>query len=168
VQIRRATIDDAAALARVHIDSRRSAYRGLIPDSFLATLDLDHWTQRFRDVLSSNTEAVYVAEEEEAILGFLIIGGCRDTDLEQDETGEIWGIYLAPEHWRRGIGRRLCRKGEHILKSHGYTGAVLWVFEGNDRARDFYSTMGFEPDGASKWLEPGTSLKALRYIKGLE
>ena len=143
----------------------RTFHRGHSP---LAGLDYDRWTQRFREALSSQSEEIYLAEQKGEILGYLIVGRCRDTDIQQEVTGEILGIYLSPEHWRKGVGRLLCRQGEHILQSRGYTWAVLWVFERNDQARHFYSAMGFEPDGASKTLKPGVNLKAVRYCKKLE
>jgi RimJ/RimL family protein N-acetyltransferase len=184
MMIRSATPDDAAALAQVHIDSWRSAYRGLVPDSYLAGLDharnaerfrqalagLDHArnAQRFRQSLAEGAEETYLAEEGGEVLGFLTIGGCRDDDVDRGQTGEIWGIYLAPAFWRQGIGRALCQYAERLLESRGYTVIILWVFEGNPQARRFYEAMGFRPDGAAKTLHPGVPLEAIRYRKELD
>lgn len=46
MNIRRATAGDAVALANVHIDFWRSAYRGLVPDSHLDSLDYDRRAAR--------------------------------------------------------------------------------------------------------------------------
>lgn len=165
MDIRRATPDDAEALAKVHIDSWRSAYRGLVPDSHLAELDYERSARRFRQPGAGLDEETYVAEQDGEVLGFVTLGPCRDTDVDGDTTGEIWGVYLAPEHWRKGIGTRLCRHAEHVLRSRGCATVTLWVFDANASARRFYETMGFEPDGASKMLNPGTPLKAVRYHK---
>ena len=102
------------------------------------------------------------------MLGFLTVGDCRDDDVDKQETGEIWGIYLAPVHWRKGIGRSLCQYGENLLRSRGYTVATLWVFKDNHQARRFYEAMRFQPDGASKTLHPGGApVEAIRYRKEL-
>lgn len=167
MEIRRATPDDAVALARVHIDSWRSAYRGLVPDSHLDSLDYERHAQRFRESLGRNAEESYLAEQDGEVLGFLTLGGCRGTDVDQKATGEIWGIYLAPGHWRKGIGSMLCRYGERILTLRGYLAATLWVFAGNDQARRFYEAMGFTADGASRTFNPGAPLEAVRYRKEL-
>ena len=167
MEIRRTTSDDADALAKVHIDSWRSAYRGLVPDSHLAELDYDKRAQRFCTALTEHSEETYLAEENGEILGFLTVGECRDTDVDEEETGEIWGIYLAPAHWRKGVGRALCRYGERLLESRGYSVAALWVFRANDQARRFYKAMGFKADGVSKTLHPGAPLDAIRYRKGI-
>jgi ribosomal protein S18 acetylase RimI-like enzyme len=168
IEIRRATPDDALALATLHIDSWRSAYRGFVPTSYLDGLDYDQRTARFRESLAARAEETYLAEGDGDILGFLTVGPCRDEDVDGEVTGEIWGIYLAPQHWRKGIGTALCRYGEQLLRARGYRQAVLWVFADNDQARRFYEAMGFVADGASKVLRPGAPLEAVRYRKGLE
>ncbi len=72
-----------------------------------------------------------------------------------------------PEHWRKGIGITLCKQSESMLASRGYSVATLWVLEANDQARRFYEAMGFRVDGASKILNLGAPLKAVRYRKEL-
>ena len=167
MRIRRATSDDAESLAKVHIDSWRSAYRGLVPHSYLDGLDYAKRGQYFRKALAARSEETYLAEQEGEILGFLTVGRCRDADVDREATGEIFGIYLAPQHWRKGLGSSLCRFAEETLRSRGFRRATLWVFEANDRARRFYEAMGFRADGASKTLHPGAPLKAVRYGKQL-
>jgi len=168
MKIRAATPQDADALAKVHIDSWRSAYRGLVPDSHLAKLDYAKRAQGFRKALTNHSEETYLAEKNGEVLGFLTVGGCRDDDVDRQETGEIWGIYLSAAHWRKGVGSSLCRYGERLLQSRGHTVLVLWVFKDNEQARGFYEAMAFQCDGASKMLRPGTPLEAIRYRKSLE
>ena len=56
---------------------------------------------------------------------------------------------------------------ERMLKSQGYEVEILWVLEANDSARRFYEVMGFAVDGASKDVDMGGPIKAVRYRKGL-
>ena len=167
MEIRRATPADADALAKVHVDSWRTAYRGLVPDSQLDSLDYDRRAEGFWESLSGQREETYVVEQDGDALGFLTIGGCRDEDVDQEATGEIWGIYLAPQHWRKGIGHLLCRYGERILKSRSYRTATLWVFAENEQARGFYEAMGYRADGTTKVLNVGVPLEAVRYRREL-
>ncbi len=168
MKIRWATPDDADALGKVHIDSWRSAYRGLFLDSVLDKLDYAARAQGFRKALTEHSEETYLAEENGEVLGFLTVGDSRDEDVDRQEAGEIWGIYLAPVHWRKGIGHSLCQYAEDLLRSRGRTVATLWVFKDNQQARRFYEAMGFQPDGASKTLHPaGAPLEAIRYRKEL-
>jgi len=168
MKIRCATPHDADALARLHIDSWRSAYRGLVPDSHLDNLNYDRRAQRFHESLAGHSEETYIAEQDSEVFGFLTLGRCRDEDLDREVTGEIWGIYLAPEHWGKGIGGLLCRYGERILRSRGYRIATLWIFAGNDQGRRFYEAMGYKADGARRTLNPGAPLEAVRYRRELK
>jgi ribosomal protein S18 acetylase RimI-like enzyme len=167
MRIRRATVDDAPALARVHVDSWRAAYRGLVPDAFLKRFEY-HWRERrFREALTAGAEETYLIWMGEKAVAFLTLGAARDPDLDPERTGEIWGIYVSPRHWRRGIGRTLAMEAERILSSRGYEDAVLWVLEGNERARHFYEAMGFALDGESREMNWGAPLRAVRYAKEL-
>lgn len=87
--------------------------------------------------------------------------------MDQDATGEIWGIYLAPLYWRKGIGTALCPYKERLLKKRRYRSATLWVFASNQQARRFYEAMGFKADGATRTLNLGAPLQAVRYRKAL-
>jgi RimJ/RimL family protein N-acetyltransferase len=165
IDLRCATPDDARTMAEVHIAAWRAAYRGLVPEPFLAALDRDRRTARFREFLASGAGDTYVIERGSEPVGHLTIGPCRDDDLDERTVGEIWGIYLAPAYWRRGIGTQVCRRAERILRARGFGPIVLWVFEGNASARRFYEAMGYAPDGATKTIEAGARLPAVRYRK---
>lgn len=165
--IRKASPDDALGIARAHIDSWRSAYRGLLPDDRLARLDYVRGAERFRESISTGSEDIYVVEQTGSVAGFLALGPCRDGDMDKEPAGEIYALYLSPEYWRRGIGRSMCLKAEGILKSQGYSLIVLWVFESNQRARKFYEAMGFMADGCRKVLNVGASVNGVRYRKAV-
>jgi ribosomal protein S18 acetylase RimI-like enzyme len=165
--LRRSIPADARALAEIHVAAWRQAYRKIVPDSYLEKFTVESRTKRFREFLAVNTAETYVAEQGGRIIGFLTLGGARDTDEEPGNTGEIWGIYVSPELWRRGVGRYLCEQGQNLLASRDFAIATLWVLEANSRARSFYEAMGFQPDGATKQLPLGIPLAAIRYRKHL-
>lgn len=167
MRIRPATADDATTLATIHIDSWRSAYRGLVPDSRLDALDYDSRTKHFRQWLTDADSQLCVIEDNGTVAGFCTFGTSRDLDADEEATGEIWGIYLAPNHWRKRLGTALCQHAEQTLRLQGCTAATLWVFADNPRARRFYEAMGFKADGASKTLRIGVPLEAVRYRKDI-
>lgn len=167
MEIRRAIPEDGEVIARLHVEAWRAAYRGLVPEAFLEGMDYQRRAVRFREALSAQEEETYLALAEGDLLGMLTIGGCRDEDVDPAVTGEIWGIYLAPQYWRKGIGRMLCSYGESLLSGRGYRIATLWVLAGNERARRFYEAMGYAIYGASKVLDLGTPLEVVRYRRAL-
>ncbi len=166
--LRRAQPDDAPALARVHVDSFRAAYRDLTTPAHLERFSYALREERFREALIAGTEEDYLAcvEANQEPVAILTIGMARDADLEPG-TGEIWGIYIAPDYWRQGIGTWLVREAEQMLVARGCASAVLWVLAGNHRARRFYEAAGYVADGASHVIQWDTPLKAVRYRKPL-
>ncbi len=100
-------------------------------------------------------------------MAILTIGPNRDEDLDPARDGELWGIYISQGWWRRRIGWQLVNEAEHMLGSRGYERVVLWVFEKHHDARRFYEAMGYHPDGASRTLDLGAPLEAVRYVKTL-
>lgn len=167
MKIRRASEDDAAELARVHVDSWRAAYRGLVPDAILERFEYRWREERFRESLSTGAEETYLVCVDQQVVGFLTLGAARDPDLDASRMGEVWGIYVSPGFWRQGIGRTLALYADQMLVSSGYEGAVLWVLEDNVQARRFYEAMGFALEGETREVTWGALLRAVRYAKAL-
>ena len=167
VTIRQAGPDDAAGIAGVHVDSWRAAYVGLVPQSVLDRLSVDRrqafWTARLASPGESRT---FVAEERGRIVGFAGTGRPSNPETPSG-TAELETIYLLPETWRHGVGRRLMARALHDVADRGFTSAILWVLAGNERGRRFYEAAGWQPDGRTQMLDfDGTPVEEIRY--GLE
>jgi RimJ/RimL family protein N-acetyltransferase len=171
VQVRPATVQDAARIAEVHVRSWQSAYRGLLPHDYLDSLDPADRVQRWQQVLSSTEPArggVLVATDADVICGFASVGPTRDQDESQDHVGEVMAIYLAPGAWGKGYGRELMTASLRSLHLVGYLQATLWVLDANMRARRFYEIAGFQPDGARKVDDREEfQLQEIRYRRSL-
>lgn len=166
VTIRPATPADAERIAAVHIASWREAYRGVVPDEYLASLDEPSRAERWRDTLAAldRGHAVWVAEDEGDLVGFSYLGPSRDEDAER-MTIEIYSIYLDPNAWGRGVARELMRTTLAAVPDGA--AVTLWALDTNDRARHFYRRNGFTPDGVEKMEEfGGEYLKEIRYRRG--
>ena len=82
-----------------------------------------------------------VAEDEAgSLLGFARGGPERDGTPGYD--GEIYAVYVLPQRWRAGTGRCLITACARQLAALGFRGVMLWVLEGNTRARAFYEALG--------------------------
>jgi ribosomal protein S18 acetylase RimI-like enzyme len=154
VIIRPATLEDAPAIARVHVRGWQQAYRGQLPDTFLEALDASlerrtaNWAAQI-DRASQSGRRVRVAEQAGSLVGFVGFGPA-DGEAEDLKLGEIYAIYLDAAHWGRGIGRSLFRSATEELRGAGFNAAVLWVLETNQRARRFYELAGWKLDGQTK------------------
>src|SRR5215467_1358775 len=101
--LRVAEPEDAMSVARVHVRSWQSAYRGLLPNEYLDQLRPEDRAHRYdfatRDPQMPQT---IVAVETGLICGFATTAPSRDPDLMA--YGELAALYVDPEYWGRGIG----------------------------------------------------------------
>jgi ribosomal protein S18 acetylase RimI-like enzyme len=135
--IRRAVSTDADQLARIQIETWRVAYRGILADAYLDSLQIDpriRWWERF----IGNGAAVHLAQSDHDVVGFCSVGASDDRGW-----GEVFAIYVHPSRWDEGHGGRLIAAGEEALRQQGFARALLWVLEGNHRARSFYERQGW-------------------------
>ena len=144
--IREATSDDAAAIARVHLDTSRATYKGLLPDEVLAETTYEWrfavWSRALGD--EGGAEFVYVATDDAdgRVFGFASGGPEREGDKEYD--GELYAIYLLDTHQRKGAGRRLVQAVAERLAESGFRSMLIWVLAENPYRR-FYETLGGVP-----------------------
>jgi ribosomal protein S18 acetylase RimI-like enzyme len=138
--VRPAEIDDAAAIARIHVATWRTAYRGLLSDDFLASLDEAGYAERWRRTLTDGSGRVYVAEAAAAVVGFA--SGGRERAGEDGYEGELYAIYILDEAQGRGHGRRLVQAVAGGLREMGLGDMIVWVLRDNQPARRFYERLG--------------------------
>lgn len=133
-------------MAGVHVRSWQVGYRGLFPDDYLDGLRAEDRMARytFGDVRPDGP-ATLVAVVDAAICGFATTGPSRDEDAAGG--GEVYALYVDPQHWGRGIGRSLMAEARAQLSRQGLAKAVLWVLAGNERAQRFYRADGWQSDG---------------------
>jgi ribosomal protein S18 acetylase RimI-like enzyme len=83
------------------------------------------------------------------------------------ETGELYALYVTPDHWSTGAGRALTDAVLDGLRAAGYRRVVLWTLTENARARRFYAKAGFAPDGATNVLAALGHIEEVRYARDL-
>lgn len=140
--IRMATVADVAAIARVHVESWRTTYKGIVPADFLASLTYAQREPLWREVLSKPAGAslVYVAEDARGdIVGFA--SGGRERSRDPVYSGELYAIYLLERWQRQGLGRQLTVTLVGQLVQAGLTSLLVWVLAEN-RSRRFYEALG--------------------------
>jgi GNAT superfamily N-acetyltransferase len=152
VLIRAGTPEDADAAASVHVASWAA----------VSTIDGPSLEQRL-DV-HRRFPASFVAEVAGELVGFVAVGPSHDPDAE----GELYTIYVSPDHWGTGVGRALIEAAEGRMRELGYGRVVLWVEDRNARAHRFYEAAGWTADGERRTIEfAGRPLPVVRYAKQL-
>jgi ribosomal protein S18 acetylase RimI-like enzyme len=133
-------VDDAEAIERVRTDTWRVAYRGLMPDSLLDGLDYDATRRRAQMSALAPEQFVLVAEDGGAVVGFCI--GGRSRPPEERFRGEVYAIYVLPQHHGRGIGRAMLQAAAKELVDRRFPSMIIWVLRENAPSRRFYERMG--------------------------
>jgi ribosomal protein S18 acetylase RimI-like enzyme len=146
-QVRTARAQDAEGIARVHVDSWRETYAGLVPERFF---DEDAFQAR-REMwnrylaLDAPFGSLVVAERTDRVVGFAFAASSHVADAEKGHEPardlHLFSIYLLNAEQGAGAGRAL------LEAAIGDQPAQLWVARENSRARAFYERNGFRADG---------------------
>ena len=163
IRILPAAVEDAAAIAEVHVASSRSTYSGILPPETLERFSVAERTARWTKWLSDGEAgwSCFVAIDDSSnMVGFVCGGRARSESLQAD--GELYAIYLRAEAQRRGIGRALARRMAEALQSAGFRSMGLWVLEANPACR-FYEAMGGSQVAEQEIERDGVRLKELGY-----
>ena len=158
--VRRARPADAASLARVHVQSWREAYRGIIPQTYLEQLSV---TAHERHVAAEPWwRRLGVRRGMGAARGrnFASAGLAR---ARRDATGELYLLYVLRACHGRGIGRALFDACHYELARCGHQGLLVWVLADNP-ARRFYQRLGGEPAGESLVALAGVKLREVAFV----
>lgn len=149
-----ATSTHVARIAQIHVEVWQKAYRGLIPDQFLDSLDTRNREAYWRGVIRDGRDQVFIGHDANDIFGFCSIGPTRDSDL-QGSFSELMTLYVLPEHWGSDVGNQLIQRAHQtcIDDSGLATNCMLWVLKDNRRARSFYAKHGYGADGQEKTLD---------------
>jgi ribosomal protein S18 acetylase RimI-like enzyme len=164
MEVRRARIDDARAIADVHARTWQGAYEHVFGAERLAGMSLPARLAQWERILAAGQSDVFVATND-GIVGFVSTGDSRDADAE----AELYAIYVLPGAWGSGAGAALMCAGLAAMRARASGDAVLWVLEDNPRARRFYEREGWALDGERKEDEYlGIRVAEVRYRIALD
>jgi ribosomal protein S18 acetylase RimI-like enzyme len=143
---------DAEALARVHVQSWRETYRGLLPDAYLARMSEPQHARRFAQALvrPGPDDVVLAAADRWGLVGYVQGGPSR---RRVPDEAEVATLYLVRAAQNRGLGGRLLADAARALAARGARSLVISVLRDNFGARGFYEHLGGEAEPAR--LEPG-------------
>ena len=164
-----ARLEDARQVAEIHVTTWQSAYQGIVPAEYLASLSVEKREAMWRESIAQGVPELLVAKVEGGIVGCVAFGACRD-EGSPPESGEIWAIYVAPSSWSSGVGRMLWHRARARMLEQGFKTVSAWVFTQNARAIRFYRAAGFAPDlpSVKEFELGGEPVQEIRYMRGLE
>jgi GNAT superfamily N-acetyltransferase len=160
VLIRKACAADSRGIARVRVDTWRTAYAGLVSDSHLRSLRYETVQEQFNAVFTPEKGYhVYVAEEAAAedIIGFILAGANRNGRFPYRQ--EIYALYVRKEYQAMGAGHELLRA---VAAELGSCSVIVWVLAANPYRR-FYEKLGGTYAGSEEFVLDGEKLTITGY-----
>jgi RimJ/RimL family protein N-acetyltransferase len=152
VAVRAARSQDVPEIARIQVETWRTAYKRLVPESVLAALDVAQAAAAWEAAVAAPPSAehrVLVATEGPTTVGFAAVGPSDEEDAQPGESA-IAALLVEPRWGRRGHGSRLLAA---VVDHLGPGRLIAWVPEGDRASEAFYESANWERDGTVRTLE---------------
>jgi diamine N-acetyltransferase len=147
--IRRASVADAAALARISSETFVETFGHLYPIADLNAYMLQTYSlDRCRSQLDNPAIGIWFALLAESVAGFIAVGPCKlpVKDLEP-HAGEIQQLYVYAKHHNLRLGSQLMDAALNWLEAERRTPLYIGVWSENLGAQKFYGRYGFRKVG---------------------
>ncbi|MFI5806869.1 GNAT family N-acetyltransferase [Streptomyces sp. NPDC051561] len=155
--VRPMTLDDCAAVAAVRVLGWKSAYAGLLPQSYLDALSVEQDTELRREHFTGAGPEVVnlVAERAGEVIGWACWGPDRGTagTVAEPALAELYTLYLDPGRISTGAGRALLTACLGQARGAGFGAMAAWVLKSNVRALRFYGKAGFRAEDVEEPFE---------------
>ena len=119
MEIRKATIEDAACISSIFWESWQTGYRGLIDQAYLDGLRPDHWQAFFASQLQPGSLEAQVAMLGPEAAGAVAYGAFippTGSQVPARGDGYVQALYVRPAFMRQGVGSGLLQAAEEGLR----------------------------------------------------
>ena len=145
MNVRKATASDASQIVAVMKDAEASGFMLFEPDE--RKLTAEQFEKYIEAINNKPNSAIFVATEEENILGYLIIQGEGPKRIAH-RAYIVIGVQRASRG--KGVGTALFTYAEQWAKEVGIQRLELTVIKHNEAAYHLYEKMGFEVEGVKQ------------------
>lgn len=159
VTVRRADRGDARAIAAVFDAAVRANWTYLGPIVREPLFTEDDWDRLVASHAAPNVLLVAEPRDRGGVLGYV---------AAHPDVGELFLLFVHPDHAGRGVGRRLLGAAHDELRAAGRREAFLYVHADNLRAISVYKRAGYTHDGTHRQSEfRGSTVHEIRLVKHL-
>ena len=149
LQVRRATREDAAELARLAESTFTASFGHLYSPEDLAAFVRSYTPQACLAILADPRMAYWLlgADDGQPAVGFALAGYCKlPVEHLEPTAGELRQLYVGATHQQRGVCARLFETALAWLEQR-YAPLYIGVWSKNDGAQRFYGRYGFKQVG---------------------
>ena len=168
VSCRVAWADDAPAIARLQLATRRADLADLLPPEALDVepeVAAGAWLETLTQPPDGRVR-VLVALERNRVTGFAITSPALDPDCDPMADAELMELTVDPAERGRGHGSRLLQATADTMVADRFRRTVLWATATDDALRSFLESAGWAPDGAHRELDlDGTGATTVRQVR---
>lgn len=138
MHVRRAQLQDAPKIAKVHVDTWRSTYGDFMSKQYLDSLTYETRTKTWEDHINDPEQHIFVlVDENEDVRGF---AACN-VRKKDPQFGDLTSIYIMKEDQRKGYGRLLLKALFEAFDQMGCEKVFVEVLAENT-ARNLYEYYG--------------------------
>ena len=143
--IRKAAEDEAKQIAEIIVEDWQTAYRGIIDDDYLDSLDIEQRCQ----IELKRYQKYTIAVEDDKVLGC----AWNEETSEEPADCEIIALYVRFSRRKSGIGKALMLHSMDSFRRSGKKSMIIWCLEENYESRKFYEKMGGKEysTGTHRW-----------------
>lgn len=165
------SVDDAGRVARVHWVTRQKAYADILPKEYVNQKSFGDRERQWFENIEKSTQgkgSIWIAQMNGFDAGFAAAGATRDADLDAKAAAELYYIYVMPDYWGSGIGKKLFDQACEEMKKAKFKELTVWVYEPNAFARKFYERQGMKLTKAKRPVPGFESFQVVRYSMPLK
>ena len=141
IRIRRALQIDISVIGYIHSQTWKTAYEGIVQDSYLAKKDTRSSEQQILRQMQSGTTHMLVAEIDDAVVGFADFGVSKSPSTAD---GQLHSIYVLASYQGQGVGQALLEACMKKAREAGMKSIFVSVLTDNLQAVRFYKNSGAE------------------------
>jgi GNAT superfamily N-acetyltransferase len=157
--IRLAEYSDAREIAEVLVNTWKTTYSDIVPESHIESLNVDKFEDIFKDNIKNKKEIIVVDVQNDIITGFA--SGSKDRSEKYD--CELIAIYILKEYQGLRIGKNLIL---NLMKKHynnKCNSMITWVLDTNN-SKYFYEKMGAKSKEEKYTIFDNVKVKTIGYV----
>lgn len=142
ITLKKAHKGDEKILAYIQTESWKAAFSEILPPEELTRYtELQKTEEMYKRVLEKGQVQMLIEFVDGTPHG--IAAWSQNRQDANPRSAELICIHSLQDKWRRCYGSVMMQHLLAEMKQAGYTEVILWVFEANLRARNFYEKHGF-------------------------
>lgn len=140
LQIRKATLNDAEQIAKVHVAAWRMTYKGFLSESFLENVTPESRYILWNNNIEDSNKIILVLEKNSEIIGFIAGDSVKPGEYERYD-GDLTALYFKKEEQGKGYGKQLLHELLKEFTKRGYQNCIVKVLK-ESNSKYFYEKLG--------------------------